>query len=291
MKSSTTLLDPQLQVFVAVAQQKSMHAAAKIVHLTQTAVTQRIRSLETRLKTTLFIRSRHGVLLTSEGEALLRYCLASQDLEGETLANIHGAGMEKTVRVCITGPTSIMISRIIPNCSRLMDKFPNLLITFHINDSSQRITTLQNGSSHFVIIEPKYVFKEMTVKSIKSEQYVLVAAERWKDRVLKEILQSERIIDFDEADPTTFNYLKYYNLLDDTQAERHFVNVNESLVAMFMAGYGYGVLASELCEPYVEQRQLTVLNEGKTYENQLVLAWYARPEKPRYFSDIIDLIF
>jgi DNA-binding transcriptional LysR family regulator len=291
VKSLVTLLDPQLQVFFAVAQHKSMHAAAKVVHLTQTAVTQRIRTLESRLRTTLFIRTHHGVLLTAEGEALLRYCYASQELEGQALANIHGPGIETTVRLCISGPTSIMSSRIIPKCAPLMQKYPNLLLTFNVNDSAQRISSLQTGLSHFVIIEPQHSFKEMQIKPIQAEHYVLVGTADWASRELKEILQTERIIDFDEADPMTLNYLKQYDLLQYAQAERHFVNINESLVSLLIEGYGFGVLSMELCQPYLANKSLIVLNSGQSYENKLVLAWYERTEPPRYFSEVMELIF
>lgn len=290
MKSLITLLDPQLQVFYAVAEHKSMHAAAKVVHLSQTAVTQRIRALETRLRISLFTRSRQGVSLTAEGAALLRYCKASQELEGETLAHLHGGGVASTVRICISGPTSIMLSRIIPSCSILMKKYPNLLMTFNVNDSEHRIASLQTGISHFVVIEPQYIFKEMEVKPIKAERYVLVGTSQWEGRDIKEILQSERMIDFDEADPMTFNYLKEYNLLSYANPERHFININQSLVNLFIEGYGYGVLSRELCQPYLDRKQLILLNGEQYYENQLVLAWYERSEQPRYFSDVIDLI-
>ena len=67
-----SLLSPQLQAFLKVAEQKTVHGAADKLFLTQTAVTQRIRTLETSLGTTLFIRTRRGMALTSEGGALLR---------------------------------------------------------------------------------------------------------------------------------------------------------------------------------------------------------------------------
>jgi predicted transcriptional regulator len=61
------LLDPQLHAFEAIVKTGTVHAAAKLLHLTQTAVTQRLRMLEQRMKTTLFIRSRRGMQLTTEG--------------------------------------------------------------------------------------------------------------------------------------------------------------------------------------------------------------------------------
>lgn len=290
MKTKMTLLNPQLEVFVAVAKYKSMHAAARAIHLTQTAITQRIRALETRLHTTLFIRTSQGVQLTPDGEALLRYCHATLDLEGETLAKINGAGLEYPVRICITGPTSIMATRIIPLCLTVMNKFPQLLITFDVNDSEQRMGALQRGISQFSIVEPEHVLKEMEIKKLKPEKYVLVCSSRWKNRKFQDIIQSERIIDFDESDPMTMNYLKHFNLFNSVKLERHFVNRTESLAKMFIDGYGYGVLTTEFSKPYIENNQLIMLNSGKTYVNQLVLTWYTRPEPPTYFSDIINII-
>ncbi len=290
MKTKMSLLDPQLEVFVAVAKNKSMHAAAKTIHLSQTAVTQRIRALESRLRTTLFIRTHQGVQLTPDGEALLRYCYATLDLEGETFAKIRGAGIESTVRVGITGPSSIMASRIIPQCLSSIKKFPQLLINFDVNDSEQRIKSLQNGSHQFAVIEPEHILKEMVVKKLKPEKYVLVCCKAWKKRSLQDIIQSERIIDFDESDQMTFQYLKHFDLFHLAQPERHFVNRTESLVTMFSEGFGYGVLTLEFSKPYLDSDELIVLNAGKTYANQLMLAWYARPEPPSYFSELVGVI-
>lgn len=52
-----SLLSPQLKAFMAIIDAKTVHAAASILNITQTAVTQRLRNLEAQLKTTLFIRS------------------------------------------------------------------------------------------------------------------------------------------------------------------------------------------------------------------------------------------
>ncbi|PJB09950.1 MAG: LysR family transcriptional regulator, partial [Gammaproteobacteria bacterium CG_4_9_14_3_um_filter_38_9] len=84
-----SLLSPNLIAFMAIVKHKTVHGAADAIHLTQTAVTQRIRSLEKQLKTTLFVRTRRGMVLTQEGEALWRYCMAAKSLEGEALARIQ----------------------------------------------------------------------------------------------------------------------------------------------------------------------------------------------------------
>lgn len=290
MTLKTSLLNPQLEAFMAVAKHKSMHNAAKAIHITQTAITQRIKSLESRLRTTLFIRTHHGTTLTSEGEALLRYCHTILDLSGETFAAIAGAGTTSALRISITGPTSIMTSRIIPQCLPIMKKFPQLWISFDVNDTDQRLSSLRTGVSQFAILEPEKIPKEMKTKKLKPEKYYLVCTSLWEKRKLIDIIKSERIIDFDESDSMTHSYLKHFKLLKYAQTERLFVNRTESLAKMIIEGYGYGVLTEEFCKPYLEQNQLHILNAKKNYENPLSLAWYDRPEPPEYFLNFIDVI-
>lgn len=283
-----SLLSPQLQAFIAVAKYKTVHAAAGEIHITQTAVTQRIHALETKLRTTLFIRTRMGMTLTSEGEALLRYCQAAQEIEGSALAVINGAGIETEIQICITGPTSVMRSRIIPQCLPVMKKFPNLLLHFDIDDLDGRIKSLRTGESQLAIIQQQDVTSSMQSKSLKPERYVLVCSSTWKNRKLKDIIKNERIIDFDPTDQLTYRYLKHYNLFKIAKHERHFANRTEALALMIMAGLGYGLLTTEFSKPYIDSGQLIVLNSGKIYENLITLVWYERPEPPKYFSALID---
>lgn len=283
-----SLLSPQLEAFMAVAKQKTVHGAAGVLHITQTAVTQRIHALEAKLSSTLFTRTRRGMMLTPEGEALLRYCHAATELEGEALAKIKGAAIETTLQVCITGPTSIMRSRIIPQCLPVFKKFPNLLAYFDINDMEDRVKTLRSGQSQFAIIRQEDVAPEMEYKILHPEHYVLVCTSAWQQRKLRDILRNERIIDYDPSDQMSFNYLKQFNLFEFARHERHFVNRTESLALMLFAGLGYGTLTTEFAKPYIEKNELIVLNSGKIYKNILALAWYARPEPPKYFTALIE---
>lgn len=72
--------------------------------------------------------------------------------------------------------------------------------------------------------------------------------------------------------------------------ERHFVKDNESLIQMFAEGLGYGVLTQKVVKSHLETERIIVLNGGKVYENRLALAWYPRPEMPRYFAELIKWV-
>jgi DNA-binding transcriptional LysR family regulator len=285
-----SLLSPPLQAFMAIAKHKTVHGAASSIHLTQTAVTQRIHSLEAKLGTTLFIRTRRGMMLTPEGEALLRYCHAVNEIEGEALAKIKGAGTDSDIRISITGPSSIMRARIIPQCYSVIKKFPHLLVHFDINDLENRIRSLRSGDNQLAVVRKEDVTPEMEHKLLQPERYVLVCTSAWKKRKLREIIANEHIVDYDYSDQMTFNYLKHFDLFELVKHERHFANRTDALAMMLVAGYGYGVLTLEFSQPYIEENQLIVLNSGKIYKTSMALAWYDRPEPPKYFSALINAI-
>lgn len=281
------LLDPQLQAFLAVVKNKTVHGAADDIHITQTGITQRIRTLEKRLSTSLFVRSRRGMILTQEGEALLRYCQQVEQFEGEALSSITGTGTEKVISVSITGPTTIIHSRVAPPCIKVAKKFPHLLLKFDINDGDDCVSSLRRGENQLAIIDHGYLSDEMEYKKLQPELYVLVASPNWKKRNLKEMIKNERIIDFDERDQMTFNYLKQYDLFDIANKDRHFANRTSTLATMVADELGYGVLPLEFAKPYIKNRQLIVINAGKTYEHALTLAWFPRHQQPKYFSALI----
>ncbi|MEN0015159.1 MAG: LysR family transcriptional regulator, partial [Solirubrobacteraceae bacterium] len=57
----------ELAALVASVQAGSVHGAADLLNLTQSAVTKRLQRLETRLGVQLLVRSARGVLLTPAG--------------------------------------------------------------------------------------------------------------------------------------------------------------------------------------------------------------------------------
>ena len=70
----------RLRVFRTVARHRNFRIAAEELHLTQPAVTQQIKALESELDTALFDREGGKVVLTAAGSTLLPYAerLASE---------------------------------------------------------------------------------------------------------------------------------------------------------------------------------------------------------------------
>ena len=282
-----SLLSPNLEAFLAVVKNQTVHGAAKTIGLTQTGVTQRIRALEKDLGATLFLRSRKGMKLTFEGEALYRYCLGALELEGLALSQLKGLDPLQQIQIKILGPSSIMNSRVVPACIETLEKFTNLNLDFGINDSPHLIEQLRLGLAQFVIVRAEEVPNEMESKLLKPEKFVLVGSRKWKNRKLSEILDSEKIIDFDESDQTTFRYLKKYSLFEKSNKRRSFANGNEAIIQLFKAGVGFGTLTLEVAESHLDSGELILLNQKMLLEDALALAWYARPFAADYFKEII----
>ena len=279
-----SLLHPNLVAFMAVVERKTVQDAAKKIGLTQTGVTQRIRALEKELQTTLFIRSRTGMRLTTEGESLHRYCQSASELEGQLVFQ----STQQEIRLTISGPSSLMRSRVIPNVSAILKKYPFLRVQFDLMDLQSAIYKLKSGSSQIVLVKNNVVSLEMDSRILKAEKYLLVGPVSWKKRSIKDIVKTETIIDFDENDNYTFEFLEKFNLSSDSKASRHFVNNTDALASMISLGAGYSVLAEDQAREFFKRHELIDLMPGKFMDlSDICLAWYPRPEMPGYFKDIL----
>ncbi len=285
-----SLLSPPLEAFWAVVRKGTVQDASYILGITQTGVTQRIRTLEKQLKTTLFTRSRKGMQLTAEGEALLQYVKSSLDIEGMALSKIQRAAKDSIIEVGITGSSSILRSRVIPNLTQLKKKFPLLRFRFDLSDVESNVDKLKSGSCDFAVLEHHQVTREMDSKIIKAERYCLYGPASWKRRLLSDILMSESIVDFDAADLMTFRYLDKYKLKSQASTERHFANNTDAIISMISNGMGYSVLAEEFASAAIKKNELIELDPGHFLEHKLALAWYYRNEKPDYFQNIIKAV-
>lgn len=281
-----SLLSPPLEAFWAVVRKGTVQDASKILGLTQTGVTQRIRSLEKQLKTTLFTRSRKGMKLTAEGEALLRYVKSSLDIEGMALSKIQRAAKDSIIEISICGPSSILRSRVIPHLTPLLTNYPKMRFRFDLSDVDSNADKLKSGDYHFALLEHHQVTREMDSKILRAERYRLFGPASWKRRLLSDILEKETIIDFDSNDQMTFHLLNKYKLKVKAGTERHFANNTDALTSMICAGVGFSVLSEEFAAPFVKQNQLFQIDPNFFYDFKIALAWYPRHEMPEYFRAI-----
>jgi DNA-binding transcriptional LysR family regulator len=280
----------QLPTFMVVAELLNLSAAAKKLGITQTGATQRIKSLEQSLGTTLFTRSRSGMRLTEEGRLLFRYCTAVSSLEGQFLSGIREGGQTREVELCVVGPMSLLAGRVVPRYSEMAQRWPNLNLRFVVDSNANRLNQLKRGDCDLAFVFPHEVGLELDSKIVKPVEYLLLAPSKWKSRPLKEILGTEKLLAYHPSDTTGLDYLRTFNLLEHFKRSRFCVSENITLIRLLELGLGFGVLPKEIAEPLIHEGKLVSLNQGRSYKIPFALAWYPRKEMPDYFREIIQMI-
>ncbi len=78
-----------MRAFLEIASSGSFQQAAERLHITQSAISARIKNLEQRLNRQLYLRKRSGVELTNAGQRFLRhaqYCVQSWERAQQEIA-------------------------------------------------------------------------------------------------------------------------------------------------------------------------------------------------------------
>ena len=137
-----------LTAFRAVAELQNLRAAAEVLHLTHSAVSQQIRGLEEQLGFALFERRGRRVVLNPAGEALLRSVQAALATleDGVQAAAAAATGEAQLLRVTVL--PSFANRWMLPRIGRWRERHPTLALEI---DASIRPVDLQREGFHAAV--------------------------------------------------------------------------------------------------------------------------------------------
>src|ERR1700716_4189597 len=115
-----------LQIFKAVAAHGGVTKAAAQLHRVQSNVTTRVKQLEERLGTRLFLRPSRKLVLSPEGELLLAYANRLLRLSSEAEAAVRSGTPRGTLRIGALESTSA--TRLPPILARFHSTYPEVQI-------------------------------------------------------------------------------------------------------------------------------------------------------------------
>jgi DNA-binding transcriptional LysR family regulator len=131
-----------LRSFVAVADCGGFQRAATSLHLSQGAVSQHVRRLETAVGRALVERQGRGSRFTADGETLLRQARRILELHDETL---RGLGVE-TEQTLVIGSTEHAAAQLLPGLSTsLAEALPACRVRFRVDRGAQLREALAAG--------------------------------------------------------------------------------------------------------------------------------------------------
>lgn len=116
-----------LKYFYEIANTKNITKASQNLNVSQPALTKSIKILETDLNTTLFNRSKKGVILTEEGEILYEYTKKMFQNLGSTL-NVINETKEKGGHLYIGATTTNFLEPILPTLDEFRKLYPSIKI-------------------------------------------------------------------------------------------------------------------------------------------------------------------
>jgi DNA-binding transcriptional LysR family regulator len=267
----TNLSSANLEAFFTVSQTLNFTKAAEKLHITQSALSQRILNLEKELELTLFIRDRSGLRLTEAATKLVRYCQQKNNLELEVMNSIRPNDPSNIAGVVrIGGFSSVMSSIVVRALGILTAAHKNISIQTTTKEMSQLLELLKRGEIDYMIVDDRINREELDRIALGKEKNVLVQHKKY--------MGDDIYLDHDEDDEVTIKYLKHAKL-KTKDIRRQYLDDVHGLIQGVQHKLGKAVLPLHLIE---DKSEFQILNPTEVLEIPIYLYYYSQP----YYSNL-----
>ncbi len=256
------------KVFYHVAGCGSLTQAAEIMCISQPAVSQAIKQLETLIGGKLFLRTAKGVKLTPEGEVLYKYVKEGY----ETIS----LGEKKFRQLLDVDNGEIKIGAsdmtlqfyLLPYLERFHDKYPNIKVNVANAPTPETLHQLQLGTIDFAVVSMPFEKKDnIDVLPVRKLETIFVAGNdfrRLKDKVnpLTEI-ENLPIICLEKNTSTRRSideFLGYHGVKMEPEFE---LATSDMIVQFAVRNLGVGCVVKDFAEKYLESEELFIARFDK----------------------------
>lgn len=249
------------KVFYYVAKHKSLTAAAGELVISQPAVSQSVRQLETSLGVKLFTRASKGVRLTKEGEMLYGYVAKGyeQIMLGEQkvrqmlnldLGEIHIGASDMTLQYYL-----------LPHLERFHEKYPGIKVVVTNAPTPETLRNLREGIIDFgVVSTPFDAGDEIQAIVVREIEDVFVAGRKfipYKNRMLDlQELEHMPIICL-EGETSSRSYIDNFLLQNHVEIKPEFELATSDMIVQFtLRNLGVGCVVRDFAREYLDSGQL-----------------------------------
>jgi len=236
----------QLDLFCQVARVKSFSKAAKLLHISQPAISAQIHSMEEYYGIKLFERTPHGVVLTPAGNVLFEQAKQILDLHEDLERKLASMADEKNQHLIVGATATVGSHALACGIWTFKDKYPDLHINLEIDNVGEIIEKLNAKAIDLAIVEcPLPMAKGLTIKPVFVDELVAVVPNtpQWSERnsVTIDALMNERLIlreDGSELQLILDQALKPLNMRFADLKPRTTISNNNAIKSAVEAGYG-----------------------------------------------------
>ncbi len=161
------------KTFLEVVSAGSFIRASERLHITQTAVTARVRTLEELLECQLFVRNRSGARLTPEGEKFVAHATDLVHTWNRAKSDMH-LPVGHRARLRLGGETSLWNPLLLNWVSWIHDGMPDVAVDARVDDPALLIAALERGQLDAAIVHRPNYYSGFIVEQLLEEKLIQV---------------------------------------------------------------------------------------------------------------------
>ena len=234
------------KVFYEVANEKSISKGAEKLLISQPAVTQSIKTLESELGGQLFIRTPKGVVLTEEGKILYNYISEGMRYFINGTNKFTSLKELESGNITIGATTIISEEYLMPYLKEFHKLYPNININI-VNDLTDNlIKKLRNGDIDILIMSMNNEdnIKDLEITTIIELHDIFVGNINYKDKQIKNILEEDILLQ-KYPSVTRINFNNYLKSQDLSCTPKMEVVSHSLLTSLVENNFGIGLLTKE----------------------------------------------
>lgn len=239
----------QFDLFCQVARVKSFSKAAKLLHISQPAISAQIHSMEEFYGIKLFERTPHGVTLTPAGTVLFDYAKQILEMHEDLERKLTGMADEKNQKLVIGATPTVGSHALACGIWTFKDKYPDLQINLEINNPQEVVTKIFEKDVDLAIVEcPVRNYKGLMIKTVFTDELVAIVPnnDHWAGRtsVTLEELMKNRLILREEGSELHYildETLKPLNLRFTDLKPRTTITSSNAIKAAVENGHGVSI--------------------------------------------------
>ena len=254
------------KIFYFVAKSKSVTKTAEKLFVSQPAITQNIRKLESELGGKLFYKTSKRIELKEEGKNLYNYIESSVEILTNAEEKFkQNANMESgTIRIR-TGGTVAKIVLYEP-LKRFMKKYPNINVEITRGSHKESLRMLNNGEIDLMIINiPNEIsMQNIEVISLVEKEYAFVMSKLYKEKNKVNINSIEDLNKYDliaSTNGTTYRNILEKNLVDHEKLNIKYQVMMESFKKeLVLEDIGIAFMLKDELKDEIEQGTVEVID-------------------------------
>ena len=251
-----------LRTLTALVDEGTFDAAARRLHVTASAVSQRIRTMEQSAGKVLVQRT-NPVVPTAAGDVVLRLARQVLLLEADAGAELRrGDGDGGRVALPLAVNADSLSTWFLEALAELPDDL-GAVYEIHREDEEHTTSLLRSGTVMAAVTSTPEAVQGCVVEGLGAMRYLAVCSPRFADahmggRADTAHLDRAPVVNFDRKDDLQNAFVRSVTGREP-QAPRHFIPASSDFAKTILLGFGWGMVPEEQCLDEIERGALISL--------------------------------